>query len=77
METIVRDREIFLGCDIDSKGTWDEPRVRHSEPGSTIDVRISGDDQRVAVDVLNQGTIPAELLPRHTPFNTNHNFGLA
>jgi PAS domain S-box-containing protein len=142
LETIVRDREIFLGCDIDGKGTWDEPRVlqaisnltsnavKHADPGSAIDVRISGDDQRVAVEVLNQGTIPAELLPhlfepfragqsygkrgsglglglfiaraiadahggalevksgngstkfrlvlpRHTPFNTNHNFGMA
>ncbi len=142
LETIVRDREIFLDCDVDGRGTWDESRVlqaisnlasnavKHAEPGSAIDVLISGDDSRVAVEVANQGTIPKELLPhlfepfrggqsygrrgsglglglfiaraianahggalevdsadgstkfrlilpRHTPFNTNHNFGLA
>jgi signal transduction histidine kinase len=37
--------------------------VQHGTPGSPIRVRVSGDEQRIWVEVQNQGTIPPELLP--------------
>jgi signal transduction histidine kinase len=88
LEAIVRDRKIVLDCGVDGKGAWDEPRVlqaisnlasnavKHAEPGSPIDVRISGDEQRVAVEVLNKGNIPREMLPRlFEPFRPGHRDG--
>jgi signal transduction histidine kinase len=64
------------------RGRWDLLRVeqvltnlinnavRYSPPGSTITVRIRGDEARAVVDVLDQGIgIPAEQLDRvFTPF---------
>ena len=74
-EAIARDRRIAFEGEADGMGVWDEHRllqaianltsnaVQHGTPGSPIRVRLRGDEQRVAVEVHNQGTIPAELLP--------------
>ena len=76
LEGIARDRKITFDCDADGEGSWDEHRVlqaisnlasnavRHGTPGSPVHVRVTGDTQRVAVEVRNEGTIPSELLPR-------------
>jgi PAS domain S-box-containing protein len=76
LEAIARDRQITFDCDVDGAGAWDEHRilqaisnlasnaVRHGTPGSPVRLRLTGDDEQVAVEVRNQGTIPAELLPR-------------
>lgn len=78
-----RGRRITLECDTDSRGTWDEHRVlqvisnlasnavQHGAPGSAVRVRLTGDDQRVTVEVSNDGSIPGELLPRiFEPFSS-------
>jgi signal transduction histidine kinase len=76
LETIATNRKITFDCDVDGDGSWDEPRIgqaisnlasnalQHGTPGSPVRVRLTGDDQRIAVEVSNQGTIPSELLPR-------------
>jgi PAS domain S-box-containing protein len=76
VEAIAKDREITFDCDVDGAGAWDEHRilqaisnlasnaVRHGTPGSPVQVRLTGDTERVAVEVHNQGTIPSDLLPR-------------
>jgi PAS domain S-box-containing protein len=94
LEAIARDRKITLDCDVDGAGDWDEHRilqaisnlasnaVQHSLPGSPVRVRLTGDEQRVAVEIRNEGTIPGELLPRiFEPFrsgrhHTNRGDGL-
>jgi PAS domain S-box-containing protein len=87
LEAIARDRQITFDCDIDGAGAWDEHRivqaisnltsnaVRHGTPGSPVRVRLTGDDQRVAVEVNNQGTIPTEVLPRiFEPFRSGRHY---
>jgi PAS domain S-box-containing protein len=76
LEAIAQDRPITFACDVDGAGAWDEHRivqaisnlasnaVRHGTPGSPVHVRVSGDEQQVAVEVHNRGTIPTDLLPR-------------
>ena len=76
LEGIARDRKITFDCDADGEGEWDEHRVlqaisnltsnavQHGKPGSPVRVRLTGDAQRVAVEVQNEGTIPGEVLPR-------------
>lgn len=74
---------ITFDCEIEGLGTWDEHRilqavsnlvsnaVQHSTPDSPVRVRITGNEQRVAVEVNNQGAIPSEILPRiFEPFRT-------
>ena len=87
LESIARDRQITFDCDIDGVGAWDEHRilqaisnltsnaVRHGTPGSPVRVRLTGDEQRVAVEVRNRGTIPSDVLPRiFEPFRSGrHN----
>lgn len=75
LESNARDRKITLECEIDGTGALDEDRVlqaisnlahnamQHGTPGSPIRIRLSGDEQRIAVEVHNQGTIPVEVLP--------------
>ncbi|HEX2828694.1 MAG TPA: PAS domain-containing sensor histidine kinase [Burkholderiales bacterium] len=75
LEAIARDRRITLDCEVDGRGEWDEHRVlqaisnlasnamQHGTPGSDVRVRVTGDEQRVAVEVRNAGTIPGEILP--------------
>lgn len=76
LAAIAKDRQVTFDCDIDATGTWDEHRVvqaisnltsnamRHGSPGSPVVVRLSGDDQQIAIEVHNRGAIPNELLPR-------------
>lgn len=76
LEAIARDRQITFDCDADAIGVWDEHRlvqaisnltsnaVEHGAPGSPVQVRLTGDEDTVAVEVHNRGAIPAELLPR-------------
>ena len=76
LEGIAGDRKITFDCEVDGHGAWDEHRilqalsnlasnaVQHGKPGSPVRVRLAGDEQRVAVEVHNEGTIPDELLPR-------------
>jgi signal transduction histidine kinase len=76
LEAIARDRKITFDCNADGEGAWDEHRVlqaisnlasnalKHGAPGSPVHVRLTGDNQRVAVEVRNEGSIPSELLPR-------------
>ena len=83
LQSSARNREIVFDCDVDGRGAWDEQRilqaisnlttnaVQHATPGSPVRVRVTGDEQRVAVEVHNEGTIPGELLPRiFEPFRT-------
>jgi PAS domain S-box-containing protein len=67
---------ITLECETDSHGSWDEHRIlqaisnlasnalKHGTSGSPVSIHITGDDNRIAVDVHNEGTIPSEVLPR-------------
>jgi signal transduction histidine kinase len=76
LEAIARDRRITFECDVDARGVWDEQRilqaisnlasnaVEHGTAGSPVHVRLTGDDQRVTVEVANEGAIPENLLPR-------------
>jgi PAS domain S-box-containing protein len=75
LEAIARDRKITFDCDADGVGAWDEHRilqaisnlasnaVQHGVPGSPVRVRLTGDDQRVAIEFRNEGTISGEILP--------------
>ena len=84
---IAQDRRITFDCDVDSRGIWDEHRiqqaisnlasnaVQHATPGSPVLVRLTGDDQRVIVEVRNEGVIPGELLPRiFEPFSSRRQY---
>ena len=73
---MAQDRKITFDCHTDGAGAWDEHRVlqaisnltsnavKHGAPGSPVHVRLTGDAQQVAIEVQNQGTIPAEVRPR-------------
>ncbi len=88
LENVARGREIRLDCDVDARGVWDEHRVmqaisnlaanavKHGAPGSPVRVKVTGDAQRVAVEVLNEGAIPQEILPRiFEPFRSGQHHG--
>lgn len=76
LEAIGRGRKVTFDCDADGVGDWDEHRIlqalsnltsnalQHGVPGSPVRVRLTGDEERVAVEVHNEGTIPREVLPR-------------
>ncbi|HEY8049667.1 MAG TPA: PAS domain-containing sensor histidine kinase [Ramlibacter sp.] len=85
---IARDRQITLDCSVDGTGAWDEHRVmqaisnlasnavQHGTPGSPVNIRVTGDAERVAVEVNNKGAIPAEILPRiFEPFRSGRHYG--
>jgi PAS domain S-box-containing protein len=87
-KAVAQDRTITLDCDTDGQGAWDEHRVlqaisnlgcnalQHGTPGSPVRMRITGDDQRVALEVHNQGMIPREILPRiFEPFRAGRHHG--
>jgi sigma-B regulation protein RsbU (phosphoserine phosphatase) len=69
------DRNIEVLCQGDARGTWDSQRiaqaisnlvgnaVQHSPAGSDVVVEIRGENDRVAIEVRNDGTIPPESLP--------------
>lgn len=75
LEAITPDHKITLDCEADGRGEWDEHRIlqvisnltanalQHGTPGSPVRMRLTGDEQHVAVEVRNEGTIPDELLP--------------
>jgi PAS domain S-box-containing protein len=84
---IARDRRITFDCEADGRGAFDEHRVlqavsnlasnavRHGTPGSPVRVRLTGDEKRVAIEVHNEGAIPAELLPRiFEPFRSGRHY---
>jgi PAS domain S-box-containing protein len=88
LEAIAQDRRFTLECQVDGRGAWDEQRVMqaisnlasnavaHGTPGSPVCLRLTGDEQRVAVEVHNEGAIPTELLPRiFEPFQTSRHHG--
>jgi signal transduction histidine kinase len=88
LKPIAGGRKITLGCDADGRGSWDEHRilqaisnlasnaVQHGTAGSPVDIFITGDEQCVAVEVHNDGTIPEELLPHiFEPFRSAHRRG--
>jgi PAS domain S-box-containing protein len=76
LRSITMDRHVAFDCEGDGKGTWDEARlvraisnltsnaVQHGTPGSLVSVRLAGDEQRVVVEVQNEGTIPPDVWPR-------------
>ena len=84
---IARDRRITFDCDTDGEGAWDEHRVlqaisnlasnavQHGAPGSPVHVRLTGDDERVTVEVRNRGSIPEQILPRlFEPFHPGRDY---
>ena len=88
VEGIARDRQITFHCEVDGRGAWDESRVlqaisnlasnavQHGQPGSPVNVRLTGDERSVAVEVQNQGTIPDDVLPRiFEPFRSGQHHG--
>ena len=88
LAAIARDRKITFDCDVDGHGLWDEHRVaqaisnlttnalQHGKPGSPVRVRLTGDEQNVAVEVRNEGAIPPEVLPRiFEPFRSGRHHG--
>jgi PAS domain S-box-containing protein len=88
LRSIARDREITFDCEADGKGAWDEGRmlqaisnlasnaVQHGRPGSPVRMRLTGDEDRVAVEIRNEGAIPEDLLPRiFEPFRSGRHLG--
>ena len=88
LEPMAHDRRITLECEVDGAGTWDEHRVlqaisnltsnavQHGRPGSPVRLRLTGNDERVAIEVHSEGTIPAELVPRlFEPFRSGRPYG--
>jgi two-component system CheB/CheR fusion protein len=82
-----RDRAITFDCDVDSVGAWDEHRVlqaisnlvsnavQHGATGSAVRMRLTGDDERVTVEVQNEGAIPDETVPRlFEPFHASREY---
>jgi PAS domain S-box-containing protein len=88
VRAIATDRLVTFDCEADGKGAWDEHRilqaisnltsnaVQHGTPGSPVRLRLTGDAQRVAVEVHNEGQIPGEVLPRiFEPFRSGRHHG--
>jgi signal transduction histidine kinase len=88
IKALATDRQITLDCQADGNGAWDEHRivqaisnltsnaVQHGTPGSPVRLRVTGDEQRVAVEVYNEGAIPGEVLPLiFEPFRSGQHHG--
>ncbi|NML46187.1 PAS domain-containing protein [Ramlibacter sp. G-1-2-2] len=88
LRALAVDRPISFDCEVDGRGAWDEQRilqalsnlasnaVQHGTPGSPVGLRLTGDAQRVALEVHNEGEIPAEVLPRiFEPFGSGRQHG--
>jgi PAS domain S-box-containing protein len=82
------DRRIEFDCDAEGNGEWDEHRVlqavsnlvgngvQHGARGSPVLVRLTGDEDRVAVVVESEGTIPEDMKPRlFEPFRSRRELG--
>lgn len=87
IQGVARGREITFDCATEVEGSWDEQRllqaianlasnaVQHGRPGTPVRVRLTGDRERVAVEVRNQGAISPELLPRlFEPFRSGRHY---
>ena len=87
LQAIARGRQITFACETDGAGAWDEHRilqaisnlasnaVQHGTPGSPVRVRLTGDEQHVAVEVHNRGAIPSDVLPRiFEPFRSGRHY---
>lgn len=87
VEAKTRDRQVTFECEVDGVGAWDEHRllqaisnlasnaVRHGTAGSPVRVRLTGNEQQVAVEVHNCGTIPSDVLPRiFEPFRSGRHY---
>ncbi|MBV8030626.1 MAG: PAS domain-containing sensor histidine kinase [Betaproteobacteria bacterium] len=69
------DREIGFECEADGLGEWDAHRVlqavsnligngvQHGAPGTPVRVRLTGDADRVVVEVESRGVIPDDMRP--------------
>lgn len=88
LRSIATDRQVTFDCDADGKGAWDEARilqaisnltsnaVQHATPGSPVRLRLTGDEERVALEVHNDGVIPSDVLPRiFEPFRSGRHHG--
>jgi PAS domain S-box-containing protein len=88
VEVVAHDREFTFNCDVDGAGAWDEHRilqaisnlasnaVQHGTPGTPVHVRLTGDDDKVAVEIHNRGAIPHEILPFiFEPFRSGQQHG--
>jgi signal transduction histidine kinase len=88
IRAIATDRQITFECEADGNGAWDEHRilqaisnltsnaVQHGTAGSPVRVRLTGDEQRVAVEVQNDGVIPGDVLSRiFEPFRSGRHHG--
>jgi len=88
VKAVALDHQVTFDCDADGSGAWDEPRVlqaisnltsnavQHGPPGSPVHVRLTGDERRVAVEVHNEGSIPADVLPHiFEPFRSGRHHG--
>jgi PAS domain S-box-containing protein len=88
LASIAHGRKIDFDCETDGRGMWDENRimqaisnlasnaVQHGTPGLPVRFRLTGDAQRVTVEVKNDGTIPRELLPLiFEPFRSGRHHG--
>jgi PAS domain S-box-containing protein len=80
-------REITFECDGDGVGVWDEHRilqavsnlaanaVQHGTSGCPVQVRLTGRDQQVIVEVRNRGTIPPAILAEiFEPFRSTRQY---
>jgi PAS domain S-box-containing protein len=87
LQTVARDRKITFDCQVDGAGDWDEHRVmqaisnlasnavQHGTPGCPVRVRLTGDQERVSVEIHNEGAIPREMLPRiFEPFRSGRHY---
>jgi signal transduction histidine kinase len=88
LDAIARDRPITLDCEVDGAGLWDEHRVlqaisnlaanavQHGRPGSPVRLRLTGNEERVAVEVHSEGAISAEFVPHlFEPFRSGRSEG--
>jgi len=88
VEVVAHDREFTFNCDVDGAGAWDEHRilqaisnlasnaVQHGTPGTPVHVRLTGDEDKVAVEIHNRGAIPHEILPFiFEPFRSGQHHG--
>jgi PAS domain S-box-containing protein len=88
LKDLATDRQISFECDADGQGAWDEHRllqaisnitsnaVQHGNPGSPVRLRLTGDEERVAVEVHNEGSIPTDVLSRiFEPFRSGRHHG--
>jgi PAS domain S-box-containing protein len=88
IRAIATDRQITFECEADGNGAWDEHRilqaisnltsnaVQHGTAGSPVRLRLTGDEQRVSVEVQNEGAIPGDVLSRiFEPFRSGRHHG--